>query len=237
MPLVDIIAVLYGDRKDFDRLVKSIEDNCANYNLIIIDNNPPQENLGFTKAINKGISQGKADYIWLLNQDAVVLPKAQEALITRLKSHPKIGIAGSMQLDYDNNDMIRHGGTTRAFPGGVHAGGYLSMGHCRFPSKQTWVNYASVMFKREMVNQIGLLDESMYLVYSDSDYCYYARSKGWECWYEPDSKVLHRLNVSKTVTEWHRKDMEAFMKKWDIQHVGNNNFTYGPLFAKLDRFP
>ena len=111
------------------------------------------------------------------------------------------------------------------------------MGHGRFPEKQTWVNFASVMLKRDMIEEIGPLDAKMFLVYSDSDYCYFARSKGWDCWFEPSSKVLHRLNASKTVTEWHQKDMQAFMEKWGIQHIGNNNFAYCPLFAKLDRFP
>jgi GT2 family glycosyltransferase len=231
----DIIIALYGDREDFDRLVKSINDHCRDFNLIVIDNN--QENRGFTKAINEGIKQGTAPYIWLLNQDAIVLPGAQEGLIMRLQAHKKVGIAGSMQVDYDNRDLIRHGGTVRAFPGGVHKGGYISMGHCRFPEKQTWVNYASVMFKREMVDQIGLLDESMFLVYSDSSYCYTARQSGFECWYEPSSRVLHKLNASKTVTEWHRKDMIAFMNKWGIEPLPEGQFKYSEVFAKLDRFP
>jgi GT2 family glycosyltransferase len=231
----DIIVVLYGDTKDYDRLVKSIQDNCNDYNLITIDNN--QENRGFTKANNEGIKQGTSPYIWLLNQDAVLLPGAQEGLIMRLNAHKKNGIAGSMQIDYDNHDLIRHGGTVRAFPGGVHKGGLISMGHCRFPEKQTWVNFASVMFKREMINDIGYLDESMFLIYSDSDYCYTARQKGWAVWYEPSSKVYHRLNTSKTVTEWHKKDMEAFMKKWDIKVLPDNNLLFGREFERLNKFP
>jgi len=237
MALVDIVVVLFGDRKDLDRLTKSVEENCKDYNLIVMDNNPPNENLGFTKANNAGMAKGTAEYIWLLNQDAIVLPGAMEGLVRRLQSRPKVGIAGSMQLDYSNQDLIRHGGTIRAFPAGAHKGGYLSMGHCRFPEKQTWVNYASVMFKREMVNQIGPMDESMYLVYSDSDYCYFARSKGWECWFEPESRVLHKLNASTKVTDWHQKDMIAFMKKWGIQPLPDGNFLYSETFAKLDRFP
>lgn len=235
MVTTDIIVVLYGDRKDYDRLVKSIQDNCVDYNLITIDNN--QENLGFTKANNNGIKQGKAPYVWLLNQDAIILPGAQEGLINRLKAHNKIGIAGSMQIDFDNHDLIRHGGTVRAFPAGVHKGGYISMGHCRFPEKQTWVNFASVMFKRSMVDDIGLMDESMFLVYSDSDYCFVARKKGWEVWYEPTSRVYHRLNASKKTTDWHRKDMEAFMQKWDIKVLPENNLLFGKDFERLHKFP
>lgn len=232
----DIILVLYGDRGDLDKCVESIEKTCTNHNIIIIDNN--KENIGFTRACNDGIKQGKAPYIWLVNQDAVILEGAQQALIKRLETDSKAGIAGSMQLDPENHDIIRHGGTLRAFPAGAHKGGSLSMGHCRFPEKQTWVNFASVMMKREMVQEIGLMDENMFLLYSDSDYCYWARYRHWDVWYEPESKVLHRLGkASKSASEWQKKDMQAFMDKWDISLTANNTFVSGRLFQRLNTHP
>ena len=231
MITTDIILVLYGDRKDLDRCVTSIEEHCRDYKLHIIDNN--QENRGFTKAVNEGILAGEAEYIWLLNQDAIVLPGAQQALIERFSYGPKVGIVGSMQIDFDDRDLIRHGGTLQAFPAGVHKGGRISMGHCRVPEKQTWVNFASVMIRREMTRHIGILDDNMFLLYSDSDYCYWARYRGWEVWYEPKSQVLHRLNASKTITDWHRKDMKAFMDKWGISVDGAQSL----VFQRLDKNP
>jgi len=234
--MTDIVVVLYGDRKDLDRCVASVEKYCTDYKLHVIDNN--KENRGFTKANNDGIRAGTGNFIWLLNQDAVILEGAQQALINRFKYHEKVGIVGSMQIDYDNHDLIRHGGTSRAFPGGQHKGGYISMGHCKNPEKQTWVNFASVMLRRKMIDEIGAMDEKMFLIYSDSDYCYTARQNGWECWYEPASKVYHKLNASKTITDWHKKDMEAFMKKWGIRHISEKNaFEYSDAFNKLDMFP
>ena len=228
----DIILVLYGERDDLDRCVASIEEHCSNYRLHIIDNN--DVNLGFTIAVNQGILAGDAPYVWLLNQDAVVLKGAQEALIERFNYHEKVGIVGSMQRDHDDHDIIRHGGTQRAFPSGVHKGGRISMGHCRIPEKNTWINFASVMFRREMIRTIGVLDENMFLLYSDSDYCYWARYRGWEVWYEPRSQVLHRLGgASKSISEWHVKDRVAFMSKWGIQPDG----TYSDLFKRLDSIP
>ena len=173
------------------------------------------------------------EWVWLLNQDAIVLPGAQQALIDRFSYGPKVGIVGSMQLDYDDQDLIRHGGTLRAFPAGVHKGDRLSMGHCRTPEKQTWVNFASAMLRREMIRNIGVLDDNMFLVYSDSDYAYWARYRGWEVWYEPGSRVLHRLNASKTVSEWHQKDMKAFMDKWGIGMDGSKSL----VFQRLDINP
>ena len=237
MTTTDIIVILYGDRKDYDELVKSIRANCTGYNLITIDNNDPNPNLGFTKAVNKGIKSGTAPWVWLLNQDAIVLPGAQEALIYRFRHDSKIGIVGSMQVDPDDRDIIRHGGTRAAFPAGIHKGGRISMGHCRLPEKQTWVNFASVMLSRDILSKVGLLDENMFLLYSDSDYCYTCRQKGFDVWYEPGSKVVHKLNTSKNITEWHKKDMEAFMKKWDIHFVSQTEYVCGPEFNRLSRFP
>jgi GT2 family glycosyltransferase len=234
----DIVIVSYNDEKSLKKCISSIEAYCTNYHLFIEDNNPPLVNRFFTKAVNDGIKKGSSPFIWLLNSDAEIINEmSQQALIDRFSYGEKVGIVGSMQLDPANPGRISHYGTRRCFPGGIHKNGWLSMGHGRFPEKQTWLNGASLMFRRSMVDEVGLLDESMVLLYSESDYAYYCRSKGWEVWYEPRSQVLHVLGASKGVTEWHEKDMRAFMKKWGIEQLPDGNFKYSDLFTKLDRFP
>lgn len=112
------------------------------------------------------------------------------------------------------------------------------MGHCQIPSKEKWVNGASMMFKRKMYEEIGPMDESMFLLYSESDYAYMARRAGWEVWYEPGSRVIHRLGkASKGSQELAQKDMAVFMKKWGITTDGKGNFFYSRGFALLDALP
>jgi len=232
----DIIIISYKDEIEIKKCIASVKEHCTDYSLILEDNNT--NNVGFTRAVNSGIKKGTGQWIWLINSDAIVKdPQTQQALIDRFSYGAQVGIVGSMQIDYDNHDLIRHCGTIRCFPGGQHKGGYISMGHGQIPEKQTWVNFASVMFSRAMVENIGLMDDSMYLLYSDSSYCYTARSKGYECWYEPKSQVFHKLNASKTITEWHKKDMEAFMKKWGITQTPDGQSIYSDLFSRLDMFP
>ncbi len=231
----DVIIVFYGDPEELKTCIRSVESHCENYVLHVIDNN--SENRGFTKGVNEGIAGGNAPYIWLLNQDAVLLPGAQDALIERLQSCPQVGIAGSMQISPGDMDFVTHGGTSRAFPGGVHKGGRLSRKECLIPEKQTWVNFASVMLKREMVSQIGMLDDRMFLFYSDSDYCYWARFNGWEVWYEPNSRVLHKLKASQKLSEWHIKDRNAFAGKWGIKLTSETAFTCPRIFYDLNAGP
>ena len=236
MITTDIVIVSYKDEVELKRCIDSIKEHCKDYNLIIEDNNTV--NRFFTRAVNEGISKGTAPWVWLVNSDAIILPGAQEGLINHFSYGPQVGIVGSMQLDYDDQDMIRHSGTIRAFPSGQHSGGRLSMGHGNIPTKQKWLNFASVMLRRDMISKIGLLDQSMVLLYSDSSYCYYARSQGYECWYTPASRVLHKLNASKKVTEWHEKDMKSFMLRWGITYnQESNSFSYSQEFQKLDMFP
>jgi len=230
----DIVIVFYGDPLELDRCKESIVRNCTDYNLIIIDNN--KVNKGFTKAVNEGILQGSAPYVWLLNQDAIVLPNCQEALIKRFELSPKAGIVGSMQIDPEDADLVRHGGTTQAFPYGIHKGGRISNGDCLKAEQQVWVNFASVMLRRDMIKKIGLLDENMFLIFSDSDYAFVARYRGWEVWYEPESRVRHKLKGSKQPSEWHKKDMEAFMLKWGIGPASQEGtFHVGKLFYELNQ--
>lgn len=239
MALVDIIIISYKDKEEINLCINSIHKYCYDYNLIIEDNNPPNINNGFTKSVNNAIKKGNAPFIWLLNSDAEVLnSKTQKALIDRFSYSDRVGIVGSMQLDKNDPDIIRCGGVFPVpFPGGRHRGGRISMGHWRIPEKQTWQNFASVMIRRSMTEKIGLLDESMFLIFSDSSYCYTARQNGFECWYEPYSKVFHKLGASGGITEWHKKDMAAFMNKWGIQIIGQDRFSFSPEFDKLNRFP
>jgi len=233
--MTDIILVSYKDEIPIKKCIESIEETCSDYRIYIEDNNI--NNVGFTKAINNAIKKGSSEYILLVNSDVIVLPGAQQALIYRFSYSPKIGIVGSIHLDPNQPDRISHRGTIQAFPFGVHKNGHLSMGHGQIPEKCTWVNFAFVMIKREVIRDVGYLDEDMFLIFSDSDFCYMAREKGWEVWIEPQSKIFHTLNVSKKPTEWHQKDMIAFMKKWDIATDGKGNFFKSRRFEKLDLFP
>ena len=226
MSTTDIVIVSYKDRSMLHRCVMSLHDVDVYEPIVIVDNN--MYNLGFTHAVNKGISRTTRDYIWLLNSDAIVLAGALDALVKRMESDQNIGIVGSMQLDPDNRDVIKHGGTSQAYPFGVHKGGSVAAGDCRLPEKQTWVNFASVLIRRKMVDLIGLLDEDYFLYYSDSDYCYQARSTGWQVWYEPGSKVLHRLNASANPD---KKVLEADKKHFEQKWFTNDNWQ------RLDTLP
>ena len=59
-----------------------------------------------------------------------------------------------------------------------------------------WVSGASMILRRTMLEQIGLLDEGLYTYCDDVDICLRARRAGWETWYVPESRVVHLAGAS-----------------------------------------
>ncbi len=55
---------------------------------------------------------------------------------------------------------------------------------------------SAALYRREMLEEIGLFDESFFLYCEDTDLGLRARWAGWECWYVPDAIVEHRYSHS-----------------------------------------
>ena len=187
-----------------ERLRQAIEENRwgAWVDLTVV-----HPNLGFTGGNNIVIrpaleSADPPEYVLLLNADTIVKEHALDALVEFMDGHPKVGIAGSMQLLPDG--VIE--GTPFRFPGivteldrGLRLGmvsKLLSPWAIVLPkSKEAcpvgWVAGASMILRRTLLEQIGLLDEGLYTYFDDADICLRARRAGWETWYVPESQIIH----------------------------------------------
>jgi len=149
-------------------------------------NAPDQKNVGFTEAINKLLTWCNAAFFWILNNDAVVDPEALTSLLKVMRENPCCGIVSSYVYDYSNKDRLCFTGGGDIFPG-VHR-----TDRSERPRKERWVSFCSVLIRLEMIIEIGLLDRNFFLICSDSDYCYTARSRGWDILSDPGSSVFHR---------------------------------------------
>ncbi len=70
-----------------------------------------------------------------------------------------------------------------------------------------------------MVREIGLLDENFVFIGSDSDYCFTARSRGWQIWSIAGARGIHEHgasggSTSRDIEILKIKDMIFFGKKW-----------------------
>jgi GT2 family glycosyltransferase len=151
------------------------------------------------------------DVVLLLNPDTVPRPGAVQGLLDFLAQHPEVGIAGS-RLEYE--DGTQHDSRFR-FPSilceidtGFRLGVVTKLlarhtlppplGNDAHPID--WVAGASMMVRREVFEQIGLLDEGYFLYFEETDFCLRAKRAGWSCWYAPQSRVAHLVGRSTGVT-------------------------------------
>jgi N-acetylglucosaminyl-diphospho-decaprenol L-rhamnosyltransferase len=149
--------------------------------------------------------------IWLLNPDTLVRGGAATALVDFLEAHPDVGIAGG-RLEFPDGSP-----QTAAFRFPSLVGeledtiriGLISKMLARFrvpgpirdePHPTDWVNGASIMIRREVLETIGLMDEGYFLYFEETDFCRRANRFGWPIWHVPTSRVVHLEGQSTGVT-------------------------------------
>jgi len=209
---------------------------------------PLPRNAGYSAGNNAGIQwahqqDAKWDYFLLLNPDTIVRSGAVRALTEFLETHPQVGIAGSRLEDPDTTPQrsaFRFPSLLGELEGGLRLG-FISRWLHRFvvapPVRDhehatDWVAGASMMIRREVVDQIGLMDEGYFLYFEEVDYCKKARRAGWPCWYVPASRVVHLVGQSTGVT-----DMKAAPKRvpqyWFASRRRYFVKNHGRLYAAL----
>ncbi|HIK13879.1 MAG TPA: glycosyltransferase family 2 protein [Leptolyngbyaceae cyanobacterium M33_DOE_097] len=150
-------------------------------------------------------------YILLLNPDTAVRPNALKALVDFMDKNPKVGISGSSFEDGEGKPWsiaFRFPNVLGELDGGLRLG-VVSKLLSNFvvaqemkgvPCQVDWLPGASMMVRREVFDDIGLMDEGYFLYYEETDFCLQARRAGWLCWYVPDSRVMHIAGQSTGVT-------------------------------------
>jgi N-acetylglucosaminyl-diphospho-decaprenol L-rhamnosyltransferase len=186
-------------------------------------------------------SNDPPEYVLLLNADTIVQDHAIEALVQFMDGHPQVGIAGSQLLSPDGAiqaSPFRFHGILTELDRGLRLGivsRLLSRWGIVPPtpasaSPAEWVSGASMILRRSMLEQIGLLDEGLYTYFDDVDICLRALRAGWETWYVPESKIVHLEGASTGVVRrvikrrpayWFQARRRFFLK------------SYGKLYTAL----
>lgn len=193
--------IIVVDNDSTDGSIEAIEKKFPRVKLIKNKNN-----LGFAKANNKGIKKAKGEIILLLNSDTIVHDETLTKMIEFIKENENLGAATPrLELTDGSLDLACH----RGFPTPWNAVTYFSGLEQFFPNlkifsgyHQTWKDFntphqvgaisgACFFIKREVIDEIGLLDERFFMYAEDLDWCMRIKQAGWKIFYNPDAKVTH----------------------------------------------
>ena len=201
------------------RLTRAVADNgWAEWASI----QPLGRNGGFAYGNNEAIratlaAADKPDYVLLLNPDTLVRPGAIRALLEFMDAHPDAGIAGSRLEDPDGTPQrsaFRFHTVRGELEAGLRLGFVSKLLHRHVvappvpageePVRTDWVAGASMIVRRAVFEQAGLMDEGYFMYFEEVDFCLRAARKGWPCWYVPASRIVHLVGQSSGVTDTKR---------------------------------
>lgn len=173
---------------------------------------PAGGNRGFSAGNNVGLrallaAPAPPDAFLLLNPDTVVRPGALAALRGRLDAEARAGIVGSRLEDPDGavqESRFRFPSILSELDRGLRLGlvsrllsrWALVLPRSELPVRAGWVSGASLLVRRAVLEQIGLMDEAFFLYFEEVDLCRRAGRAGWEVWYEPAARVVHLVGRS-----------------------------------------
>jgi len=164
------------------------------------------QNFGYAYTVNRGLKECHGDFIFLLNQDAEIETKTISILCEKLLAKPETGMTAPRLLNPDGSlqksvrrfpnhwDIIfHHLGLPYLFPksGTFNRWKMGDFDHL----EERYVDqpaFSAVMIRHEMMNKVGLLDESFPLFFNDVDYCRRIADSGWKILYCPDAEVRHQ---------------------------------------------
>jgi GT2 family glycosyltransferase len=155
-------------------------------------------NLGLTGGNNAGFEMAKGEVLISLNNDTAADADFVHALVAALQEHPEAGLAASKMLLFDERDRIHSAGDGYGADGIPFNRGVWQQDVGQF-DEPGWVFGGcggAVAYRRALLKQVGMFDESFFMYCEDVDLNWRAQLAGWRCWYTPDAVVYHKLSAT-----------------------------------------
>lgn len=226
--MIAVVLVNYNGAEDTIDCIQSLQQlQYKDYKIVVVDNKSTDdsinklssfdtkgiikllkadENNGFSAGNNIGIQYAldvlHADYIWLLNNDTVVMPESLSELLKGFESDNNIGITTAKTFYWSNKSMIWYAGgainnkTSRTEHWRY---GEIEKKECPRLERNTPVTFISgccMLIKREVFEKVGNLDEDYFLYDEDSDFCLRTTAAGYTLMYCPNAVIYHKVSAS-----------------------------------------
>jgi O-antigen biosynthesis protein len=224
---LSIIIVNYNVKEFLQNLIHSIHKAAKNltYEIIVVDNASDDgsvefirekfpeinliannENLGFSKANNIGLTVSKGKYLLLLNPDTLVREDTFTTMINFFENNPDAGLAGCKILNPDGTLQLA---CRRSFPGPWTSFCKVTGLSNLFPKSKIFARYnlsyldenqtyevdaisgSFMMFPRKVYEKIGGLDEQFFMYGEDLDFCYRIQKAGFKVFYVHSTQIIH----------------------------------------------
>lgn len=207
-----------------------------------------ERNGGFSYGNNLGMRSALSalrppEFFVLLNPDTEVRPGALGHLKNFMLTHPEVGIVGPSYENQDGSPWPIAFQFPNLFGQFEQAAkiGIISKLLRRWivakvmpptDARVDWVAGACMMIRRDVVNDVGLMDEDYFLYFEEVDFCLQAQRAGWPCWYVPASRVMHISGYS-TGVSGEKRNFKPLPDYWFASRTRYFAKNFGLSYARL----
>jgi hypothetical protein len=210
-PKVSVVIANYNGKHYLEDCLDSLHiQNFKDFEIILVDNDSSDgsadlvegeypdvilirnpANLGFAEGTNQGIRDSKGEFILTLNNDTRLEPGFLDRILDPMEGNGRVGICASKMLFPDGR--INSTGLCISRSGAAWNRGMFQEDKGQYDNKEEvfGASAGAALYRRSMLDEIGLFDEDFFMYMEDVDLSFRARLAGWNCIYVPAAVVYH----------------------------------------------
>ena len=218
-----VITVSYRGASDTALCIRSLLESAVPVDIVVVDTTPndPElesmlafapglklirstENVGFGRANNLGIdwalTHTQSEFIFLLNNDAVIYPGSIQNLELAMAAQPGVGVMVPRIAHLDAPTVLWYGGgevdwrRASAFTPGFNQSAEAELAMTE--RDVTFATACALFIRRSVIESVGTFDPRFFMYEEDVEFCVRASKKGFRIRYVPSSFILHRAQGS-----------------------------------------
>jgi GT2 family glycosyltransferase len=251
---VYVVVVTYNGIKWINNCLKSLSNSVIELDIVVVDNNSKDNtvpyiienysnvtvlvqtvNYGFGIANNIGISyalKNKAEFVFLLNQDAMVLPDTICKLINISNENEDYGIISPIHLN-GNGEYLDE--SFDYYIRNFNCDNFISDFILNKPKKNIYgvpmINAAAWLLPKKTLEIVGGFDPMFFLYGEDDNYCQRVLFHNLKIGISPNTSIKHdsgnnfKLNFKKGSDKYYDK----FIVRLKVAYGNVNNEKYKEL--------
>jgi GT2 family glycosyltransferase len=193
-----------------------------------------ETNVGFGRANNQAMRVAHGRYLLLLNSDTVIIDDSIQRLVECLEGHPETGVAACKLLFEDRElqcscyrfpsmriaileELALYKFLPRRRQGEILLTGYWPHDRER---DVDWVSGAVMLLRREVFEETGGFDETIFMYGEDMEWCMRIADIGWAIKFVPDCEIVHLSHKSadlmygeKRIALCHQRFFEIYQRR------------------------
>jgi len=217
MPTCSVIVLNWNGKQHLGACLESLRrQTYRDFEVILVDNGSTDDsvayvrrefpwvrllalenNVRFCAGNNAGIRASLSLFVALLNNDTEAETNWLAELMTAAEAIPEAGSFASQILMFDDRQAIDSAGNEYAANGAAAKRGHLSKaGSFDKPMPVFGACAGAALYRRSMLDDVGLLDEDFAMIFEDVDLGFRAQLAGYACVYVPTARVYHKVNAT-----------------------------------------